>query len=104
MADRGFEIEENVALYCATVKIPSFTKGKRQLDSLDVEATRRIASVRIHVERVIGYVRNKYKILQETLPLHYLIRKDASNYTTIDKICTVACALSNMCDSIIPRE
>ena len=25
MADRGLDVEENVALYCAKVKIPSFT-------------------------------------------------------------------------------
>ena len=56
MADRGFDIEESVALYCAKVKIPSFTKGKRQLSSLDVEHSRHIAAVRINVERVIGFV------------------------------------------------
>ena len=56
MADRGFDIEESVALYCAKVKIPSFTKGKRSLSSLDAEQSRRIAAVRIHVERVIGIV------------------------------------------------
>ena len=102
MADRGFNIGENVALYCAQVKIPAFTKGKRQLDSTDVEATRRIASVRIHVERVIGNVRNKYTILKDILPLDYLIRKDGSQFTTIDKVATVACALTNMCDSVVP--
>ena len=32
LADRGFSIEENAALYCAEVKIPSFTRGKKQLD------------------------------------------------------------------------
>ena len=37
MADRGFDIEETVALYCAKVKIPPFTKGKMQLSSLFVE-------------------------------------------------------------------
>ncbi|XP_047142391.1 uncharacterized protein LOC124816740 isoform X1 [Hydra vulgaris] len=58
MADRGFNIEESVAVYCASVKIPAFTKGKRQLDSIDVEQTRHIASVRIHVERVIGNLKN----------------------------------------------
>ena len=56
MADRGFDIEESVALYCAKVKIPSFTKGKRSLSSLDAEQSRRIAAVRIHVERMIGIV------------------------------------------------
>ena len=104
MADRGFNIGENVALYCAQVKIPAFTKGKRQLDSTDVEATRRIASVRIHVERVIGNVRNKYTILKDILPLDYLMRKDGSQFTTIDKIATVACALINMCDSVVPFD
>ena len=104
MADRGFDIEESAATYCATVKIPTFTKGKRQLESIDVEQTRRIASVRIHVERVIGNVRNKYTILQGILPLDYLIRKDTSGFTTIDKITTISCALTNMCDSIIPVD
>ena len=37
MAGRGFAIEESVALYCAKVKIPSFTKGKRELTSLGIE-------------------------------------------------------------------
>ena len=27
-ADRGFHIKESVGLYCATIKIPTFTKGK----------------------------------------------------------------------------
>ena len=31
MADRGFDIEESAALYCAKVKIPSFTKEKSSL-------------------------------------------------------------------------
>lgn len=104
LADRGFDIQETVALYSAEVKMPAFTKGKRQLSALDVEQTRRIASVRIHVERVIGNVRNKYKILQDILPLDYLIKKDANDFTTIDKITTVACALTNLCDSVIPYE
>ena len=31
LADRGFNIEESVALYYAEVKIPAFTRGKKQL-------------------------------------------------------------------------
>ena len=104
LADRGFDIGESTALYCASVKFPAFTKGKRQLDPSDVEETRRIASVRIHVERVIGNVRNKYTILQDILPLDYLMRKDASNCTTIDKITMVACSLTNLCNSVIPID
>ena len=102
LADRGFNIEENAALYCAEVKIPSFTRGKKQLEAFDVESTRKIASVRIHVERVIGLVRRKYKILQSTLPTDYLSNKDSDGLTSIDKITIVACSLTNICSSVVP--
>jgi hypothetical protein len=104
LADRGFDINESVALYCAEVKTPAFTKGKKQLSGLEVESTRRIAAVRIHVERVIGNVRKKYTILEGTLPIDYLMGKDTSGNTTIDKIAVVCCALTNLSPSVIPIE
>ena len=63
MADRGFTITESVALKQARLVIPAYTKGREQLDPIDVEKTRALASVRIHVERVIGLLRRKYTIL-----------------------------------------
>ena len=72
MADRGFTITESVLFKQASLVIPAFTKGKRQLDPVDVEKTRGIASVRIHVERVIGQLRRKYTILGGTLPIDFL--------------------------------
>ena len=75
MADRGFDIEESAALYCAKVKIPSFTKGKSQLSSLDLVQSRHIAAVAIHVERVIGVVRDMYSLLQGTLALDFFDEK-----------------------------
>ena len=62
MADRGFTINESVGMKQAKLVIPAFTKGKSQLDPVDVKKTRGIASVRIHVERVIGLLRRKYTI------------------------------------------
>ena len=103
LADRGFDIAESVGFYCAKVKIPAFTKRKKQVSGEDVESTRRIGSFRIHVERVIGLVRNKYTILQSMLPLDFLITKDGC-YTTIDKIVTVCSALCNICNSVVPIE
>lgn len=64
LADRGFPINEQVGLYCARVITPAFTRGKKQLSAIDVEDSRRVASVRIHVERVIGLARCKYRMLQ----------------------------------------
>ena len=57
MADRGFTIEESLIFHQAQLAIPAFTKGKNQLDPFDIEKTRGIANVRIHVERVIGLLR-----------------------------------------------
>ena len=66
LADRGFTIQEEVWYYGAKLHIPAFTKGKSQLDPVDIEETRKIARVRIHVERVIGLLRQKYTILQSS--------------------------------------
>ncbi len=59
LADRGFNISESVRMLQARLHIPAFTKGKSQLDAMEVEDTRTLANVRIHVERVIGLVRQK---------------------------------------------
>ena len=56
LADRGFDVADSVAILGATLDIPAFTRGVEQLPSSDVEAMRKIANVRIHVERIIGSV------------------------------------------------
>ncbi len=81
-------------------KIPAFTKGKSQLHGIEVEQTRRIANVRIHVERVIGNIRQKYTIINSTQPIDYV--QSDEQQTTLDKIVCVACALINICDSVVP--
>ncbi|XP_057293202.1 uncharacterized protein LOC130621831 [Hydractinia symbiolongicarpus] len=67
MADRGFDIEEDLP-DGVTLNIPAFLKGKTQLDLGEELETRRIASVRVHVERAINRVKN-FKILQSIFPL-----------------------------------
>ena len=54
LADQGFTVQESVGLYCAEIKVPPFTKGKKQLPQLEVDKVRQLSRVRIHVERVIG--------------------------------------------------
>ena len=68
MADRGFTIQESVWYYHANLSIPAFTKGKNQLDPVDVEKTRGIANVRIHVERVIGSLRQSIQYFKVLCP------------------------------------
>lgn len=103
LADRGFNIEDVIALRGASLSIPAFTRGKSQLSSEEVASTRTIASVRIHVERVIGNVRKKYPILNSTVNLTFLRKDNTTNITTLDKMVRVCCALTNICETIVPK-
>ena len=85
----------------ASIVMPSFTKGKQQLSSTEVEQSRRISNVRIHIERVIGLLQQKYTVLRDIAPLDLLV-KDQDGISTLDKIVYVCCALTNMCPSVVP--
>ena len=108
MADRGFTITESVALQQAKLVKPAFTNGESQLDPEDVERTRGIARVRIHVERVIGLLQRKFTILQSTLLIDYLVCNPDepvdSNIPKIDRIIRVCSALINFCPRIVPFD
>ena len=87
----------------AEIKIPPFTKGKKQLEKVDVDWSRELSLVRIHVERVIGILKQKYTVLQSILPVQFC---DGSNdeVTVIDKVIHVCCALTNLCPSVVPQD
>ena len=68
LAERGFTIHDIASHYLAEVKVPSFTKGKAQLSKHEVDTTHELARVPIHVERVIGMLKQKYQILYSILP------------------------------------
>ena len=84
LADRGFDIADSVGVMQAALHIPAFTKGKSQLSAVEIEQTRTIANVRIHIERVIGSVWQRFPILQSTLPIHFLITKKGEDTPLID--------------------
>ena len=104
LADRGFNVHEVAGLYCAEVKLPLFTKGKKQLTTHEVDNARQLSRVRIHVERVIGLLKLKYKILRSTLPINLIMSTTDDEYSTIDKIVTVCAALCNCCESVVPFD
>ena len=103
LADRGFDISELLATVFATLRIPAFTKDKKQLDPLEIEQTRQLANVRIHVERLIGLVREKFRMLKSTIPIT-MLAKSKDGYTQLDKIVAVCCALTSACPSIVPSD
>ena len=63
LADQGFTIEEDIAMYGAKLEIPPFTRGKKQL-------SQRLS--RIHVERIIGHLKNKFRSSKGSLPTSML--------------------------------
>ena len=66
--DRGFTIKDQLAEVGVSLNLPPFMEGRKQLPAEEVLRGRQIASVRIHVERVIGRIKN-YSILKTTLPI-----------------------------------
>ena len=95
IADRGFDIADDLALVGATLAIPLFTKEKPQLSQGEVEFSRGLSSLRIHVERTIGQIKN-YRILQSTLPIRSIKRDNNAEFATVDKILLICIALSNL--------
>ncbi len=85
--------------------MPAFTKGKSQLSAYEVEQTRKLANVRIHVERVIGLVQRKYQILQSrAMPIEHMAAKAGDSLALIYKIGVICCALTNLSVSVVPLE
>ena len=68
MADRGFTIRDQLRAIKVDLNIPPFMEGRGQLPASEVLEGRKIASLRIHIERVIGRIKN-YAILKGTLPI-----------------------------------
>ena len=107
MADRGFTIHESLVCKQAELAIPAFTRGKDQLDPVDVEKTRAIANVHIHVKQVIGLLQRKYTIPSGTLPIDYLFCNQNGPQEAakpmIDRI-IVCSALVNLCPGIVSLD
>ena len=102
LADHGFNVQESFGLYCAEIVIPPFSQGKKQLSKLEVDTARQLSRVRIHVERVIGLLRQKYTLLKSTLPINMIMCSQETELSMVDKIVLVCCALCNCNPSVVP--
>jgi hypothetical protein len=95
LADRGFLVREDLASVGATLRIPSFTKGKSQLPGSCVDTSRQLSRVRIHVERVIGQLKT-FKILNTVIPI--------SQVDMLDDILTICAGLTNLRGAVVARR
>ena len=86
MADKGFKIQDMLVPYGVRLNVPPFLQSNTQMAACDVFTTKKIARLRVHVERAIGRVKD-YRILQGVLP--------ASMWDSISDIIYVCCMLTN---------
>lgn len=89
MADRGFTIEPLLKDKNIGLNIPPFLGKKTQLTIEEENRTRDIASVRIHVERVIRSVK-KYHLLNTVFPNNMNAQ--------LQKIWKICAYLTNFCN------
>ena len=54
MADRGFTVHNAVTLRNVNLAVPSFLGKQTQLSNVEVEYSRGLARIPIHVERILG--------------------------------------------------
>lgn len=94
MADRGF-ISDLLRERKVKLILPAFTKKGLQLSEEDTTNTRRIANVRVHVERVIRRLKN-FRLISQTVPINLAPK--------LDKILRICAALSNLRGDIIHEE
>ena len=95
LADRGFTVAKEVATQGAALKLPKFTKGKTQMPHQDIDHSRQIANLRIHVERVIGRMR-KFSILQSVIPLKQV--------DLLDYVMVIITAMVNISPSVVKND
>jgi hypothetical protein len=71
MVDKGFPIINECDSVNITVYQPAFKKNGQQLNVVDCESSRNIASARVHIERIMERLKN-FKILHDEVQYHYL--------------------------------
>lgn len=86
MADKGFDIEEMLRGKQVGFNIPPFLQNQQQFSAQDVQTTKAIASLRIHVERAIRRIK-EFHFFDSDIAL--------STLGSINQIYTVACLLTN---------
>ena len=92
MADKGFDIADDLSKLKMKMNIPPFLKDKVGFGEDDVIKTQTIAQHRIHVERAICKVRRN-KIFHSIVLV--------TMFGSINQIWTVACLMSNFQNPIL---
>ena len=92
MADKGFLIQDLLTPIGVRLNVPPLLSNKRQMPADDVLLTKKIAQLRVHVERAIGRIKD-YQILCNTLP--------ATMWDSINEVIHVCCMMTNFSPPLV---
>ena len=68
MADRSFQIQEDLLLHFCRLVVPPSARVKSQMKKSELKKTKEVANLRIQVERVINRIK-MFRILKVTIPM-----------------------------------
>lgn len=89
----------------ASLKTPSFVVNRKELHPKDVEQSRDYARVRIHVERVICVLREKFSMCSDIAQMSAISKQnDLFDNDLYDKIIFVCSCLVNICPSVVNND
>lgn len=92
MADKGFLIQDLLTPIGVRLNIPPFLDSRTQMPADDVLLTKKIAKLRVHVERAIGRIKECH-ILHSTLP--------AAMWDSINEVIYVCCMMANFSPPLV---
>ena len=92
MADKGFTIQDLLTPIGVRLNVPPFLNSQAQMPANDVILTKKIAQLRVHVERAIGRIK-EFRILQSTIP--------ATMRDSINELIYVCCMLTNFSPPLV---
>ncbi len=95
MSDKGFNVQDMFEHRNITVNIPSFFKKKNRLSQSTVLKDRKIASKRVHIERIIGLGKTFATLRQPMNATHSALASE------IIKVCYLLC---NFRTGIVSKE
>ena len=68
MADKGFQIKEELILHFHSLEVSPGVRMKSQITSAEVKKTKDVTNLRIHVEHAINRSKS-FRILKNSLPV-----------------------------------
>ena len=86
MAGKSFLIQDLLASLGVWLNVPPLLESKKQMAVDDVVVTKKIAQLRVHVERAIVWVK-EFRILQGVLP--------STMWDSLNEVIYVCCMLTN---------